>query len=89
MAAASSSPTLSAKIALARAVGAVSRRSGRGGTSLPGRVLLRLDDGAREGLEIDVLRTNRDAAGFRHCSLTFTLRQAPRKTVSRLSKSVF
>jgi UDP-N-acetylmuramyl tripeptide synthase len=33
---------LGAKIAVARAAGAVSRRSGRGGTSLPGKVLLRL-----------------------------------------------
>ena len=31
------------KIALARAVGALSRRGGRGGTSLPGKVLMRLD----------------------------------------------
>jgi UDP-N-acetylmuramyl tripeptide synthase len=34
------------KIALARAVGALSRRSGRGGTSLPGKVLMRLDGDA-------------------------------------------
>lgn len=38
---------LPAEIAIARAVGALSRRSGRGGgTTLPGKVLLRLDDGA-------------------------------------------
>ena len=38
---------LSAEIAVARAVGALSRRSGRGGgTTLPGKLLLRLDDGA-------------------------------------------
>ncbi len=34
------------KIALARAVGALSRRGGRGGTSLPGKVLMRLDSDA-------------------------------------------
>jgi lipid II isoglutaminyl synthase (glutamine-hydrolysing) len=37
------SPTFRAKLALARATGALSRRSGRGGgTTLPGRILLRL-----------------------------------------------
>ena len=34
---------LAPKLALARAVGAISRRGGRGGTSLPGKVLMRLD----------------------------------------------
>ncbi|MDP2710548.1 MAG: MurT ligase domain-containing protein [Solirubrobacteraceae bacterium] len=34
--------TLGAKIAVARAAGALSRRSGRGATSLPGKVLMRL-----------------------------------------------
>jgi UDP-N-acetylmuramyl tripeptide synthase len=34
---------LGPKLAAARAAGAVSRRAGRGGTSLPGKVLLRLD----------------------------------------------
>ena len=34
---------LGAKIAVARAAGAISRRSGRGATSLPGKVLLRLE----------------------------------------------
>lgn len=34
------------KIAAARATGALSRRAGRGGTSLPGKVLLRLEPGA-------------------------------------------
>jgi len=34
---------LAAKLAAARAAGAVSRRAGRGGTSLPGKVLLRLE----------------------------------------------
>ncbi|HSD76188.1 MAG TPA: MurT ligase domain-containing protein [Solirubrobacteraceae bacterium] len=34
---------LDAKVAAARAAGAVSRLSGRGGTSLPGKVLMRLD----------------------------------------------
>jgi lipid II isoglutaminyl synthase (glutamine-hydrolysing) len=34
---------LGMKVALARGVGALSRRAGRGGTSLPGRLLLRLD----------------------------------------------
>jgi UDP-N-acetylmuramyl tripeptide synthase len=39
-----SSPVFTAKVALARAVGRASRASGRGGgTTLPGRVLLRLD----------------------------------------------
>ena len=38
---------LTCEIAVAQAVGALSRRSGRGGgTTLPGKVLLRLDDGA-------------------------------------------
>jgi UDP-N-acetylmuramyl tripeptide synthase len=37
---------LGAKLAAARAAGAVSRRSGRGGTSLPGKLLLRLEPGA-------------------------------------------
>jgi len=34
---------LGAKVATARAAGAVSRRAGRGGTSLPGKLLLRLE----------------------------------------------
>lgn len=34
---------LAAKLSMARAVGSISRRSGRGATSLPGRVLMRLD----------------------------------------------
>ena len=34
---------LGAKVAAARAAGALSRRTGRGGTSLPGKVLLRLE----------------------------------------------
>ena len=37
---------LGAKLAAARAAGAVSRRAGRGGTSLPGKLLLRLEPGA-------------------------------------------
>jgi lipid II isoglutaminyl synthase (glutamine-hydrolysing) len=37
---------LSAKLAAARAAGAVSRRAGRGGTSLPGKLLLRMEPGA-------------------------------------------
>ncbi|HWH94674.1 MAG TPA: MurT ligase domain-containing protein [Baekduia sp.] len=37
---------LPAKLAAARAAGAVSRRAGRGGTSLPGKLLLRLEPGA-------------------------------------------
>jgi len=42
---------LAAEIAVARAVGALSRRTGRGGgTTLPGKILLRLDDGAVRGL---------------------------------------
>jgi UDP-N-acetylmuramyl tripeptide synthase len=41
---AGSKPLFGAKLALSRAIGAASRRSGRGGgTTLPGRVLLRLD----------------------------------------------
>jgi lipid II isoglutaminyl synthase (glutamine-hydrolysing) len=40
----SAGPLFGAKLALARAVGAASRRSGRGGgTTLPGRVLLRME----------------------------------------------
>ena len=38
--------SLATKVALARAVGAVSRRGGRGGTSLPGKLLVRLDSDA-------------------------------------------
>ena len=39
-----SGPALRAKLALARATGALSRRSGRGGgTTLPGRLLLRME----------------------------------------------
>jgi UDP-N-acetylmuramyl tripeptide synthase len=34
------------KVAAARAAGALSRRTGRGGTSLPGRLLMRLEPGA-------------------------------------------
>jgi UDP-N-acetylmuramyl tripeptide synthase len=37
---------LSAELWLARAVGALARRAGRGGTSLPGKVLVRLDPAA-------------------------------------------
>jgi lipid II isoglutaminyl synthase (glutamine-hydrolysing) len=40
------SATLGAKLALARAVGAVSRVRGRGGTSLPGKLLVRMDSSA-------------------------------------------
>jgi lipid II isoglutaminyl synthase (glutamine-hydrolysing) len=52
----SGGPLFGAKVALSRAVGAASRRSGRGGgTTLPGRVLLRLEPEAiarlGEGLE--------------------------------------
>ena len=35
--------TLNAKLAAARAVGGLTRRAGRGGTSLPGKVLIRLE----------------------------------------------
>ncbi len=41
-----SAPLLSAKLAAARAVGALSRRTGRGGTSLPGKLLMRMEPGA-------------------------------------------
>ncbi|HKE78027.1 MAG TPA: MurT ligase domain-containing protein [Solirubrobacteraceae bacterium] len=37
---------LDVKVAAARAAGALSRRAGRGGTSLPGKVLMRLDPSA-------------------------------------------
>jgi lipid II isoglutaminyl synthase (glutamine-hydrolysing) len=37
---------LSLKLAAARAAGAVSRRAGKGGTSLPGKLLLRMEPGA-------------------------------------------
>ncbi len=40
------SATLGPKLALARAVGAVSRVCGRGGTSLPGKLLMRMDSSA-------------------------------------------
>jgi lipid II isoglutaminyl synthase (glutamine-hydrolysing) len=40
------SATLGAKLALARAVGAVSRMRGGGGTSLPGKLLVRIDPSA-------------------------------------------
>jgi UDP-N-acetylmuramyl tripeptide synthase len=40
------SATLGPKLALARAVGAVSRLRGRGGTSLPGKLLVRMDSSA-------------------------------------------
>ena len=40
------SPALRAKVAVARCAGAGSRALGRGGTSLPGKLLLRLDRGA-------------------------------------------
>jgi UDP-N-acetylmuramyl tripeptide synthase len=41
---------LGAKIAVARAAGALSRRSGRGATSLPGKLLMRLEPSAIERL---------------------------------------
>src|SRR5207248_2092831 len=41
---------LPAKIAAARAVGGLARRTGRGGTSLPGKVLLRLQPDAVQQL---------------------------------------
>ncbi len=40
------SVALTAKLAAARAVGGITRRAGRGGTSLPGKVLIRLEPGA-------------------------------------------
>jgi UDP-N-acetylmuramyl tripeptide synthase len=41
------SPLLRTKVAIAKATGALSRRSGRGGgTTLPGRLLLRMEPGA-------------------------------------------
>jgi len=41
---------LGAKIAIARAAGALSRRSGRGATSLPGKLLMRMEPSAIERL---------------------------------------
>src|ERR671917_2205006 len=41
---------LPTKIAIARAAGALSRRSGRGATSLPGKLLMRMEPGAIERL---------------------------------------
>ncbi|HEY3021259.1 MAG TPA: DUF1727 domain-containing protein, partial [Solirubrobacteraceae bacterium] len=38
--------TFPAKVAAARAAAALSRRTGRGGTSMPGRLLMRLEPGA-------------------------------------------
>jgi UDP-N-acetylmuramyl tripeptide synthase len=43
-------PLLGLKVAAARGVGVLSRRAGRGGTSLPGRVLLRLEPHAMREL---------------------------------------
>src|SRR5581483_11313008 len=43
-------PLLGAKVAAARAAGALSRRTGRGGTSLPGKLLMRLEPSAIERL---------------------------------------
>ena len=37
------------KVAAARTAGAVSRRAGRGGTSLPGKVLMRLEQVGHAG----------------------------------------
>ena len=48
--AAVSAPTLAAKLAVARGAGILARRAGRGGTSLPGKVLLRLAPRAIEQL---------------------------------------
>lgn len=46
------------KLSIARGVGAVSRATGRGGgTSLPGKVLLKLDDGAIETLAAPLTRS--------------------------------
>ena len=45
-----------AKLALARAVGAMSRLAGRGGTSAPGKVLLRLDGRALSTLSSNLPR---------------------------------
>jgi lipid II isoglutaminyl synthase (glutamine-hydrolysing) len=53
---AGSTPAFGVKLAVSRAIGAASRRSGRGGgTTLPGRVLLRLDPEAiaRLGTRLD------------------------------------
>ena len=41
---------LGLKLAAARAVGVLARRAGRGGTSLPGKVLMRMEPGAIRGL---------------------------------------
>ena len=41
---------LAPKLALARAVGALSRLRGGGGTSVPGKVLMRLEPGAIRAL---------------------------------------
>jgi UDP-N-acetylmuramyl tripeptide synthase len=52
-----SRPVFGAKLALSRAIGAASRRSGRGGgTTLPGRVLLRLEPEAIARLGIGLER---------------------------------
>src|ERR1700691_444466 len=50
------SATLGAKLALARAVGAVSRVRGRGGTSLPGKLLVRMDSSAIAELAVRLPR---------------------------------
>lgn len=52
------SPTLGPKLALARAVGAVSRLRGGGGTSLPGKLLVRMDSSAIAELAARLPRGN-------------------------------
>ncbi len=52
------SATLGPKLALARAVGAVSRLRGGGGTSLPGKLLVRMDSTAIAGLAARLPRGN-------------------------------
>ncbi|MCP9489273.1 MAG: MurT ligase domain-containing protein [Solirubrobacteraceae bacterium MAG38_C4-C5] len=52
------SPALGAKLAAARAAGALSRRAGRGGTSLPGKLLLRLEPRAIAQLAARLPRGN-------------------------------
>ncbi len=50
--------SLTAKVAAARAAGALSRRAGRGGTSLPGKLLLRLEPQAIAQLAARLPRGN-------------------------------
>jgi UDP-N-acetylmuramyl tripeptide synthase len=67
---------LSAKVAAARAVGALSRRSGRGGTSLPGKALLRMQRDAIARL----------AAGLEHGSAVLSATNGKTTTAAMVAQ---